>query len=398
MSAGSRTQGRFPVGIVGGLAYAMSTGGVARAAVPLVSTFLISELSISRSQFGLSVTLMIGSVAVGVPIYGQLTDRWGAKAVLVLRGAGAGVALVGLAASQGFGQLLLFQVLLGLAISGGVPASNRVVAESVPARHRGLAMGSKQSGATAGVLLAGILLPPISVAVGWRWSIVTAALLSLLTVPAILWLLPRSTIEPGVKGSGRSSWMSLMSGHAARWLAAHGFVTGAGIAMMFSFLPLYAVEAIGLEPTSAGAVLSVMSGMAVVARVAWGRFSDVSGDLGRDLRLISAIAVVATVLVAAAAFVGPSLLWVGAVVAGLSMEAWNSLAGSGIIAAVPVAQAGRASSLVQLAFMAGNATGPVAFGFIVDTTGSFSTGWLACGVLFLVATVMRYRPRDVTAR
>jgi MFS family permease len=390
-SSGRRASG-FPGGLVAGLAAAMSTGGLARAAVPVISTFVISELAISASQFGLSVTMMIAAVAVGVPVFGQLADRFGARAVLIARAAGAGLALLGLATARTYAHLLLFQLLLGIAISGGVPASNRIVAEHVPGRFRGLAIGTKQAGATAGVLVAGIVVPAVAVASDWRWSVALAAILSLLTIPAILALLPRTVVEAAAPGEGRSSWKGLLANRSTRWLAAHGYVSGAGISMMFAFLPLYGVEEVGLGPATAGAVLSVMSVMAIVARISWGRFSDVSGDLGRDLRRISLLAVVAVVLVASAASFGPWSLWVGAVVAGSSMEAWNSLAGSGVVAAVPTGQAGRASSVVQLAFMAGNATGPVVFGATIDLTGSFTTGWAICAGLFVGAAVVRYRP------
>jgi MFS family permease len=376
----------------------MSTGGIARAAVPVISTFVISELDITTAQFGLSVTVMIAAVAVGVPVFGQLTDRRGARTVLVWRGGTAALALVGIALSNGFGQLLVFQALLGLAISGGVPASNRVVAEAVPLRSRGLAIGAKQAGATAGVLVAGIVIPFIAVRLGWRWSIATAALLSVLTVPALYYLVPRSLIEAAPRGSSRSSWAYLLANTSTRWLSAHGFISGAGIAMVFSFLPLYAAQEIGLGPQAAGAVLSVMSVMAVIARLSWGRISDVTGDLGRNLRWISGLAVVAVGLIGSAARIGPLTLWAGAMLAGLSMEAWNAVAGNAVISAVPTSQSGRASSMVQLAFMAGNATGPVMFGVFVDATESFTLGWSVCAGLFVLATVLRYRPEDAGVR
>lgn len=383
---------KFPIGVVLALAYAMSTGGLARAAVPIVSTFLIADLGLSASQFGFSVTLMIATVAAGVPLYGQLSDRLGARAVLVWRGLTAGAALVGVATSSSYLQLLLFQALLGLAISGGVPASNRVVAEAVPIGQRGLAMGSKQAGATAGVLVAGLVLPSLTALWGWRWSVAVAGGLSALTVPAILILLPRSQITAVARGETMASWRALLGSHSTRWLSAHGLTSGAGIAMVFSFLPLYAVQGVGLGPQAAGAVLSVMSVTAVISRIAWGRFSDLSGDLGRDLRLISILAVASTILIGMAAGVGAWLIWVGALAAGLSMEAWNALAGNGIISAVPVDQSGRASSVVQLAFMSGNAIGPVLFGATVDLTGSFATGWVVCAGFFTAASVVRYRP------
>lgn len=373
----------------------MSTGGIARAAVPVISTFIISDLAITAAQFGLSVTVMIASVAIGVPVFGQLTDRRGARVVLVWRGAAAGLALVGVALSQSFGQLLVFQALLGIGISGGVPASNRVVAEAVPVDSRGLAIGAKQAGATGGVLVAGILIPLIAVWSGWRWSIVVAALLSVLTVPALFVLVPPSRVEVAQPGSSRRSWKALLSNRSTRWLSGHGFISGAGIAMVFAFLPLYAADDVGLSPQAAGAVLSAMSVMAVIARLSWGRISDVTGDLGLNLRWISGLAVVAVALIGSASSVGSVTLWAGALLAGLSMEAWNAVAGNAVISAVPTSQSGRASSMVQLAFMAGNATGPVMFGIFVDATGSFTPGWIVCAALFVAATVIRYRGTPV---
>jgi MFS family permease len=392
LTAGAAEASRFPTSVVAGLAYCMSTGGIARATVPVLSSLLIADLDISASEFGFSVTIMIGMVAIGVPLFGQLTDRLGARAVLVFRGGGAGAALVGVSMAQGYGWLLLFQAVLGFVIAGGVPASNRVVAETVPHRYRGLAIGLKQSGATMGVLVAGITIPAIAGEWGWRWSIGVAGCVSMLTIPAVLLLIPRSGIEAPKSGSGRASWGVLLTNRSTRWLSAHGFVSGIGISMVFAFLPLYAVEEVGLSPAAAGGVLSLMSMMAIAARISWGRVSDMSGDVGKDLRRISILSVVAVGLIASAASIGSWVLWTGAALAGLSMEAWNSLAGSGIISAVPIARAGRASSVVQMAFMAGNATGPVLFGAIVDVSGTFTLGWVICGVVFFFAAVVRYRP------
>lgn len=370
----------------------MSTGGIARSVLPVISSFLIADLEISTAQFGVSVTVMVGMVAIGVPLFGVMADRVGARRVLVIRAAGAGMALMGIAASDSYAHLVVWQVVLGFVVAGGVPASNRVIAETVPISFRGLAMGVKQSGATVGVLLAGATIPAISVAAGWRTGMVVAAAASIVTIPAILLLIPTTTTATRHLASARMSWTEIVSNRSTRWLSAHGFLSGIGIAMVFAFIPLYAVEAVGLSPTTAGQVLASMSVVAIGSRIAWGRIGDVSGDVGRDLRLISLLSVVAVVLLASAGSVGAWSLWAGAAIAGMSMEAWNSLAGSGIISAVPVTKAGRASSLVQVAFMAGNAVGPALFGATVDASGSFTVGWVVCASVFVVASMMRYRP------
>jgi hypothetical protein len=54
-----------------------------------------------------------------------------------------------------------------------------------------------------------------------------------------------------------------------------------------------------------------------------------------------------------------------------------------VIFLVPAASAGRASGIVLFGFLAGLGLGAPAFGWSVDTLGTYLPGWLAAVTLFI---------------
>lgn len=372
------------------LTWAMVAGGLARSGLPVMAPFVLEDLGISIGQLGLAMTAMTGAVALAVPAMGKLTDDVGPRTVLLLRALGTGTGLCIVATVPSFGWLILAQVLVGLVVAGGVPSSNAAIVLHVDEPLRGRVIGVKQSGGTLGSLLAGALLPPIALVAGWRLGVVAAGVVAMSAALLLLRFIPADPARNDPAGrTSTTSLRSVSQSLRVRWLMAHGALSGAGVAMVFSFVPLYATQELDFSPAMAGLALSVMAMVAVGARVGWGWFADARGMLGRHLRTISLVAVAAVTLLAAAPDLGPLALWGGAVLAGLSMEAWNALGAVGAVTSVSSEAAGTSSSLVQLGFMSGSAVGPAAFAMIIERTGTFRTGWLLCLSLFLVASVMR---------
>lgn len=107
--------------------------------------------------------------------------------ILFLAGA-SGLVLLGAAPS--YVWLLTGAAVAGIPLSVANPATNRLVAEHLPAGGRGAVMGLKQSGVQAGALLAGVSLPVTAGVFGWRPVLVAAAGLPLLALVIALLLLP----------------------------------------------------------------------------------------------------------------------------------------------------------------------------------------------------------------
>lgn len=73
----------------------------------------------------------------------------------------------------------MLSILGGLPNGAGNPATNKLIMRYTAPAARGVTIGVKQSGVQLGFLLAGGLLPPLSVAVGWRAAVAVAAVIPL---------------------------------------------------------------------------------------------------------------------------------------------------------------------------------------------------------------------------
>src|SRR5678816_1366245 len=73
-----------------------------------------------------------------------------------------------LAATGWWPLLVIAAIMMGLGYGPSPPAGNRILAATVPARHRSLIFSIKQAGAPLGGALAGVILAPT--AAGWGWQ------------------------------------------------------------------------------------------------------------------------------------------------------------------------------------------------------------------------------------
>jgi MFS transporter, YNFM family, putative membrane transport protein len=73
---------------------------------------------VSPSQTGLTVSVVIGALAVGAWFWGPLSDRIGRRASLVVSSAALVVPSAGLAVAPTFGVLLALRVVQGLCMPG----------------------------------------------------------------------------------------------------------------------------------------------------------------------------------------------------------------------------------------------------------------------------------------
>ena len=102
------------------------TGGLS-----VLSSYVIEELGITRSQLGLVFATVSLSRAIISPFLGKAADR-SVHAVMVglFLVAGAAVLIASLASQ--LAVLLVSSMLAGLALGAGNPATNRIVSEEVP--------------------------------------------------------------------------------------------------------------------------------------------------------------------------------------------------------------------------------------------------------------------------
>lgn len=355
-----------------------------------LSTFIIDDLSLSRTQFAWLPAGAAMATAVCALPGGRLADRWGGRrAVIGLLGT-TGVMAVGLAVSPSYVLVVALALVAGVPNALANPATNRVIADHVPTGSRGIVIGVKQSGVQAGILVAGLGLPVVAATFGWRAAFgVVGALAAAVALLAYRYLPP----DPAA-ASPMTPTPAFRAGPEQRALGVYALCMGTGGAAVTAFLPLYAVERLDFAPTAAGATVAVVGGVGMLSRIVLGRAVErrtLSFPTTLLALALGAVVTIAGVLVAPR--VGAWFLWVTAACAGVTVMAWNAVANLAAVTSVDPVLAGRASAVVNLGFMSGLAIGPLLFGAIVDATTSYALAWAASAASYLAGAVVASRWR-----
>lgn len=356
---------------------AAGTGAAATMSAALVGTPVLAPAI--RAEYGLSLTqlgLVLSGMWVG-PLFtllpwGVLADRIGERIVLAT-GIGLCGGFLALAAlAPGWVSLTILLALAGAAGVSTNSASGRAVMAWFGAGERGLALGIRQAAIPLGGAVAALALPPVAEAGGVGAAfLLLAALCVLGAVAAVAVVRDRpgapSEVEaaPSVLRDGRLWRVGLSSGF---YLVAQVAVTG--------FVVLFLHDERGLSNAEAAAVLAAVQVLAVAARVAAGRWSDVVRSRVRPLRLVGLASAVA---LAATAALLDAPLWAvlpAFVVAGTLSMAWNGLSFTAAAELAGTRRSGAAIGFQQTVLSGVGAVVPAGFAVAVTAT-SWQLAFLA---------------------
>ncbi len=366
---------------------AMGAATLAAPALGIVATFIIEELDISRGLLGWVLATSIILAAVLSPITGHVVDRVGGKVALI------GLFLLSTITFATFGLapavavMFVAAAMSGIAQSSANPSTNTLIGEHLPTGERGVVTGFKQSGVQAAITLAGLTLPSLAIAYGWRTALLVVAAFPLFGAVIALAVIPRPDhAARRARAGGRLP-------RSVPWLATYGALFGFSGAVTF-FVALFAEESLGLDPRIGGLAVTVIGIVAFAGRIGWARFAERRREYRAPLGWLAMLGVAASVLMLGATTI-PWLLWPGAVLTGAGSSSWNSV---GMLAVIDEAGAatGRASGIVLFGFLGGLGIGPPIFGATVDATGSYTTMWLlsiaTAALSFGVVWLWRRRP------
>ena len=381
------------------LAAGMAASTVLQFLFGVLAPFLIDEFGISRSQLGLLTTAAFVVGGIISPSAGGLVDRIGGRRVFVASMILMAAALAGMAAAPSYWWMLGAAALTGGTLSSSNPTTNKLIAGHTVPGERGVIMGVKQAGVQFGAFAVGFSIPAAAGWWGWRIAMGLTIVLPLVSAATILVLVPRERREHFDRRpeAGIGDLMPLVG-----WLSLYAFLMGGGVAIVGTYLPLFAREEVGFSVGRAGMLAGVIGLIGIASRIVWGWGTERLGDYPLALGILGGGAVVAAVATLLSPGAGPWLIWVAAILFGLTAVTWNAIGMLAIVAEVGTHSAGRASGLVQAGFYAGFVATPALFGYSVDRTKEWSWGWWGVVALFAGATVVAFAwlasRRNITRR
>jgi ACS family hexuronate transporter-like MFS transporter len=308
---------------------------VDRQVLAILAPTLTRELGWRETDYASIVSWFSIAYGFGLLVMGRFMDRVGVRMGLAIAVGLWSLASMGHALARSVAGFGVARVLLGIGESGNFPAAVKSVAEWFPKRERALATGVFNAGSNVGVVVAALLVPWITLSLGWRWAFLASGALDLLWLgawltfyreparhhrlsPAELAWIRSDPIEPGETGHGggepehRVAWHTLLR-HRQSWLFIAGKVMTDPVWLFYLFwLPKFLEANFGVRLAGLAAPLIVIYVAADVGSITGGWMSGAliqrgwSVNRGRKTALlVAALAIVPTMFAP-----GAGSLWV----------------------------------------------------------------------------------------
>lgn len=380
-----------------------------RSALSIAAPLVARDLHLRPGALG----VVFGSFFVGYAAFcfigGYAADRWGPKRTFALA-MGFWSLFCGLTAAVGsLVQLVAVRVLFGIGEGPMGTTTNKSVHGWFPRSEAGLVMGIVNAGQPLGGALAGPIVGLVAAAYGWRAAFVVTGLIGLAWLCAwMTWMADtprqsprvsageRALIEAGRPGSGSPATIaaaplrSCLASPAVLGVALAFFSYNYVLFFFLTWLPTYLSDAYRLD----------LREMSIVSAIPWlcGSAGMILGGLISD-RLVHrgmppvparrAVAVVSLGVAAAGVLLAstvhavvPAVLLIAA--SNLFLLATPQCCWLLVQELVPAGRVGSVGGFVHLLANLAGIVGPIATGFIVQATGSFSVAFVLAGSLAAV--------------
>jgi sugar phosphate permease len=140
-------------------------------------------------RLGMLTTAMLIAYAVGMPVWGYIIEKIGARQSMIYGALIWAVSLTLFGMSSSFTSLLIWRIVLGFGEAVLFPACNTYVYNWFPIRERARASSIWYSGTMIGPALAGFTLAGIISSFSWRASFYTLAFMTIVvTIPMVIFL------------------------------------------------------------------------------------------------------------------------------------------------------------------------------------------------------------------
>ncbi|WP_167752906.1 MFS transporter [Pusillimonas caeni] len=239
-----------------------------KAVLGMVAPPLMSELELTPAQFGFLGGSFFWLFAISGIVVGLVANHVSAKKLLLLMGLSWAVLQLPIYFSSSLSVLVICRILLGAGEGPAWAIAVHAIYNWFPDERRALPVGVLAQGAMAGLLLAGAVIPPVTVAYGWRANFLMLGIVGVAW--AVIWLLvgkdgkgaaqggPSAPAQNGkpVQSNERVPYRYLLCNRTVVSTIVMHFAFYWSFALVITWLPSYLNRGLGFENITAGQLFS----------------------------------------------------------------------------------------------------------------------------------------------
>lgn len=379
---------------------------VDRQIIGVLKPTLQHEFGWSEIAYGDIVFWFQAAYALGYIGFGPIVDRIGARlgyAVAVVIWTAAHIAHAFVSTISGF---TLVRFALGIGESGNFPAGLKAVAEWFPQRERAFATGLFNAGSNIGAIVTPLIVPVITLSLGWRWAFILTGLLSVVWLIVWLTMYKRPRQHPRVTTSEllliesdppdtekKTSWTQLLR-YRETWAYAIGKFLIDPIWWMFLFwLPDFFSKRYHLDLKSFGPPLVAVYILSDVGSIAGGWLSSflikhgISVNVARKVTMLICSILVLPIMFAMYA----DNLWTAVGIVGLATAAHQAFSANLYTLPSDVFPRRAVASVVGIGGMLGGVGGMLMAkyaGWVLERIGSYTPIFVVAGTVYLIALLV----------
>ena len=362
--------------------------------IGLVATLLVDisrDLNTTVAAVGQLLTASAIISAVGAPMVGPISDRFGRKRLLIVGMVITGVGFLGYGISTNFAMLVGFSVIIGVGSSAVFPNTLASIGDYFPIEKRGRITGIVLLGITIAVVGGIPLEALVANRFGWHWSFLNLGVLFIIIAIAFAIILPQSRQVPS---SPHVSYLSTIWNVLRKKHVIYLFSTNALIEGTFQIIDIYLIAFIMLRYSlNIGQVAPLISVMAI------GQFGGalVGGQLADRFNrtVVCAITAFTTGLIALALMLYSQYLWLTVLLGGMVKLSYgiNRPSFYVLIISISEKERGTITGVLDTATHGGRLLGSVCGGLLIAFLGYQFIGITSFMISIIAVSLLYYMIR-----
>jgi len=365
--------------------------------IGLLATPMMDELGLTPSQFGIVASSFFWLFTVAGVLGGFLSNIVSTTLLLLLMAVAWSVIQLPLAWSSSLAVLVVARVLLGVAEGPTTAVAVHAAYKWFPNDKRTLPVAVLNQGAAVGLILAGVMVPPITAHWGWRANFYVLAVSGVAW--AVLWLIlgGEGRAEPAGQHGGsqqRIPYRILLTDPTVLGCFTLRFVAYWGMALALTWFAAYLQRGLGYDHAASGRAFSTIIAIVVPVAVFVAWWSQRLLARGVSSRLARGRLSAVMLVVAGGAFVAlllPGLTTMQHLVlltAGCAFgPAIYSLGPAMLAELCPSAQRGALLSIDASISSIAGILAPLITGYLVQSEAGahgYELGYALCGALMII--------------